>query len=53
MIFRQATDADWPQMWPIVESVVASGESYAHPENFTGDEARAILMADEPQHWGS
>lgn len=43
-----ATDADWPLLWPIIEQVVAAGDSYAYPEDLDSDTARALWMEVEP-----
>ncbi len=45
---RTATDADWPQLWPIVEPVVREGETYVYPPDLTSDEARRLWMEAPP-----
>lgn len=47
MEIRTATDADWPQIWPIWRTVVAAGETYVWTES-TEDEARALWMLPPP-----
>jgi len=37
MRVREATEADWPAIWPIVEAVVRAGETYTYPRDL--DEA--------------
>ncbi len=31
MEIREATGADWPAIWPIVEATVRAGDTYAYP----------------------
>lgn len=45
---RQATDADWPAIWPIVEAVVRAGETYTYPRDLTEAGARALWMLPPP-----
>ncbi len=45
---RDAGNADWPQIWPIFEQIVASGETYAYPLDLTLDTARAWWMESPP-----
>lgn len=45
---RDATDDDWPVLWPIVRDVVAAGDSYAYPDDLTSDEARVLWMERPP-----
>ena len=46
-MIRPATAADWAAIWPIFETIVAAGETYAYPEDVSSDEARA-LWAEQP-----
>ena len=48
VIVRPATDADWPALWPIVEAVVRTGETYAYPRDLTEAAARTIWMQTAP-----
>lgn len=48
MQVRQATDADWPAIWSIVEAVVRAGETYVYPRDLTEDAARALWMQAAP-----
>jgi L-amino acid N-acyltransferase YncA len=50
MLIRDATDSDWPGIYPIFDAVVKEGRTYAYPENLSSDEARAYWMADGPGH---
>ncbi len=44
-IFRRATDADWPQIWPIFEAVVRAGDTYPYLPDTTEDEARVLWLS--------
>jgi GNAT superfamily N-acetyltransferase len=48
VIVREATDADWPQVWPIVRAVVRAGETYTYDQDLTEDTARALWMQLPP-----
>lgn len=48
MQIREATDADWPHIYPFWSAIVAAGETYAYPEGLTEHEARAWWMAAPP-----
>ena len=48
VIVRPATDADWPALWPIVEAVVRTGETYTYPRDLTESAARTIWMQAAP-----
>ena len=48
MTIRPATDADWVQVHPIFEAIVAEGETYAYPPGLTSDEARELWMERPP-----
>jgi len=52
LVFRPATEADWPAMWPIWHEVVAAGDTYAYDPSTGSDEARSWWIAPEPdQTW--
>ena len=38
---REATTADWPQIWPIVEPVIRAGDAYVLPQDWLEDQARS------------
>jgi len=42
--FGVAGTDDWPAIWEIVRSVVATGDTYPYPPDITEDAARAIWM---------
>ncbi len=48
MVIRDATDGDWPEIFPIFTAVVDEGKTYAYPENLPSDAARALWMAEPP-----
>ena len=50
MQLREATDADWPAIWPFFAAIVRAGETYAYPEDLTADTARALWMEPPPGH---
>ncbi len=45
---REATEADWPLIWPIVEGVVRAGETYTYPRDLTEAAARRLWMPPPP-----
>jgi L-amino acid N-acyltransferase YncA len=45
---REASDADWPRLWPVVEPTVRAGETYAWDPGLTSEQARALWMAAPP-----
>ena len=48
VVIRSATDADWPDIWLIVEAVVRAGETYTYPRDLTEPDAKAIWMQSFP-----
>lgn len=44
MNIREATEADFDQIWPIFHEIVAAGETYAYESNTTKDQAKSIWM---------
>ncbi len=45
---REASEADWPAIWPIVEAVVRSGETYTYPRELDEAVARRLWMLQPP-----
>lgn len=43
-VIREATEADWPRIWPFFSAIVAAGETYAYPEDLTLETARPLWM---------
>jgi L-amino acid N-acyltransferase YncA len=48
MEIREATDADWPAIWPFFEEIVRAGETYAYALDLDRDGGHAIWMASPP-----
>ena len=46
MTIRDATDADWPQIWPIFDEIVQAGETYAFPPGLSIETGRPWWMSD-------
>ncbi len=44
MNIRKYQDSDWKQLWPIIENVFRSGETYPFPPDTTEQEARVIWI---------
>ncbi|WP_416398016.1 GNAT family N-acetyltransferase [Allohahella sp. A8] len=44
MTIREATAADFDQIWPIFHEVAAAGETYAYPRNVTQVEALKLWL---------
>lgn len=47
---REATDSDWPRIYPIYAAIVAEGKTHAFPEGQSLDEARPWWMEQPPGH---
>lgn len=41
---RRAIDGDWPAIWPIFRSVVATGDTYTYPSDTAEADAREAWM---------
>jgi GNAT superfamily N-acetyltransferase len=41
---RDATDEDWPQIWPFLKAIMAAGETYTVDREIPEDTARAWWM---------
>lgn len=48
MLIRDATDADWPAIWPILRSVVSTGETFTWDPGISEADARAMWMKRPP-----
>jgi L-amino acid N-acyltransferase YncA len=48
MLIRDATEADWPQIWPFFQQIVLAGETYAYDPNMTSDDSRNVWMMRPP-----
>ena len=50
MQIRPAEDSDWSAVFPIFDSIVAAGETYAYPTGLSSDQAKALWMEPPPWH---
>ena len=50
MQIRDATEEDWPQLWPIIQAVVDAGETYVWRPTPDSDRMREIWLEPEPWH---
>lgn len=41
---RDATDADFEEIWPIFHEIASAGETYAYPRNVTKNEGRSLWL---------
>src|SRR3954463_1760185 len=48
LTIREATDDDWPLIYPFYAEIVAEGKTYAFPEGQSEDEARPWWMEQPP-----
>ena len=48
MQIREATDRDWPAIYPFFDAIVGAGTTYAYPEGLSSDEAKALWMPGPP-----
>lgn len=48
MQVRDASDADWDQVWPFFAAIVEAGDSYAYPLDLDSTSARALWMEQPP-----
>jgi L-amino acid N-acyltransferase YncA len=47
-LIRDATEADWPAIWPIVHEVVIAADTFAYDPEMTEAEGRAMWMVASP-----
>jgi L-amino acid N-acyltransferase YncA len=45
---RDATDADWPAIWPFFHAIVAAGETYSYDRDVDEATGRRIWMVEPP-----
>jgi L-amino acid N-acyltransferase YncA len=45
---RDATEHDWPRIWPVFREVVRAGETYAYDAGLSSDEARRLWLMSPP-----
>jgi hypothetical protein len=48
VIIRQATDQDWPRIYPIYAAIMAEGKTYPFPQGGSLEEARPWWMEPPP-----
>jgi len=48
VLIREATEADWPAIWPIVEAVVQAGDTYTYPRDLDEPFGRTLWMPPPP-----
>lgn len=48
LVVREASEADWPAIWPFWSTIVADGETYAYPEGLGPDDARPLWFEPAP-----
>src|SRR3954463_3756375 len=48
MLIREATDKDWPAIFPIFDAIVRGGKTYAYPEALSSADAKALWMPGPP-----
>jgi GNAT superfamily N-acetyltransferase len=48
MRIREATEQDWPRIYPFWAQIVEAGETYAYPLGLGPDAARALWMEQPP-----
>ena len=48
MEIREATEADWPAIWAIIETVVRAGETFTYPRDTDEAFGRALWMLSQP-----
>jgi len=48
MEIRDATEQDWPAIWPFLHQIVTAGETYAYDPDMTEDQARRLWMVGPP-----
>jgi GNAT superfamily N-acetyltransferase len=48
VIIREATDEDWPRIYPFYAAIMGEGRTYPFPEHQTLEEARPWWMEERP-----
>lgn len=48
-IVRDYDDADWPQVWRLIESVVRAGDTFPYPTDLTEPDARPLWLDNGPR----
>ncbi|MDF6017113.1 GNAT family N-acetyltransferase [Streptomyces sp. JH34] len=48
MLIREATEKDWPSIWPFFHAIVAAGETFTYPTELAEDMAQSWWLIEEP-----
>jgi len=48
VLIREATDEDWPAIWPVVREILAAGETFTLPRELSDEVAHEIWMLAPP-----
>ncbi len=48
MLIREATDADWPMIWPIFRAIVRAGDTYCYDPDMDEPTAQPTWMLQRP-----
>ncbi|MFI0720830.1 GNAT family N-acetyltransferase [Streptomyces sp. NPDC021224] len=48
MLIGEATDRDWPAVWPFFQRIITEGETFTYPPDLTSEQARDWWMVAEP-----
>ncbi|MFF2729003.1 GNAT family N-acetyltransferase [Streptomyces sp. NPDC058008] len=48
MLIREATEKDWPAIWPFFRAIVAAGETFTYPMDLGHDQGQAWWLIEEP-----
>jgi L-amino acid N-acyltransferase YncA len=48
VLIREATAADWPQIYEFFRAIVADGRTYAYPDDLTSEQAYDLWMEQPP-----
>ncbi|MGQ4409115.1 N-acetyltransferase family protein [[Kitasatospora] papulosa] len=48
MLIREATEKDWPSIWPFFRTIVTAGETFTYPTDLEEDRAQGWWLLEEP-----
>jgi L-amino acid N-acyltransferase YncA len=48
VLIREATNDDWPQIWPFLRTIIRAGETYAYDREMDEAAARALWLVRPP-----
>jgi len=48
VLIRDATEGDWPQIWPFLRQIVTAGETYAYDPRMDESTARDLWLSRPP-----